>query len=270
MHLKKIFMFLVLQPLLFCLMISCTKPAVNVLQGNNDTTRTNSDTINIDSTMKDTTTNIDTTANTDTSTNVGNFSWLALGDSYTIGQSVNENERFPAQTIALLKNENLLIKTPQYIATTGWTTLNLLDAIATQNPQGPFDVVTLLIGVNDQYQHFDTGGYRINFNQCLLNAIALAGNKRDHVFVLSIPDYSVTPFAANGDTTEIRKEIDEFNAINKEVTLSFNISYTDITPFTREAKNDASLIAGDGLHPSGKEYAKWAALLAPEIEKVLK
>ena len=139
-----------------------------------------------------------------------------------------------------------------------------------QNPQGPYDVVTLLIGVNDQYQHFDTGGYRIHFTQCLQNAIALAGNKKDHVFVLSIPDYSVTPFAANSDTAQIRKELDEFNAINKEITLSFNISYTDITPLTREAKNDASLIAGDGLHPSGKEYAKWAALLAPEIEKVLK
>jgi lysophospholipase L1-like esterase len=258
MHLKKMFMFLLLQPVLFCLMISCTKPVTNVLPGNNDTT------------MKDTTTNIDTTTNTDTSTNIGDFSWLALGDSYTIGQSVNEDERFSAQTIALLKKEDLLIKTPQYIATTGWTTLNLLDAIAAQNPQGPFDIVTLLIGVNDQYQHFDTGGYRINFNQCLLNAIALAGNKLDHVYVLSIPDYSVTPFAANSDTTEIRKEIDEFNEINKAITLSFNISYTDITPSTREMKNDASLVAYDGLHPSGQEYAKWARLLAREIEKVLK
>ncbi|HEY2727848.1 MAG TPA: SGNH/GDSL hydrolase family protein, partial [Parafilimonas sp.] len=113
-------------------------------------------------------------------------------------------------------------------------------------------------------------GYRVHFNQCLLKAIALAGNKRDHVFVLSIPDYSVTPFAANSDTAEIRKEIDEFNAIDKAVALSFNISYTNITPLTREMKNDASLIAFDGLHPSGKEYAKWAALLAPEIEKALK
>ena len=98
----------------------------------------------------------------------------------------------------------------------------------------------------------------------------MAGNKTDHVFVLSIPDYSVTPFAQDSDTSQISKEIDEFNAINKEITLSYNISYTDITSLTREAKNDASLIASDGLHPSGKEYAKWAALLAPEIEKVLK
>ncbi len=166
--------------------------------------------------------------------------------------------------------KNLFFKTPEYIATTGWTTLILLNAIASQNPQGPYDVVSLLIGVNDQYQHMDTGGYRIHFTQCLQQAIALAGNRTNHVFVLSIPDYSVTPFAQNSDTMQIRKGIDQFNSINKEITESYQISYTNITPLTREAKNDASLIAGDGLHPSGKEYAKWAALLAPEIEKVLK
>ena len=266
---KKVAMFLILQPVLFCLMIDCTKPATNYLPANNDTTINNGDTINTDTTMTDTTAYIDSTTNMDT-TKTSEFTWLALGDSYTIGESVNEDERFPAQTVALLKNENLFITPPQYIATTGWTTLDLLNAIASQKPQGPFDIVTLLIGVNDQYQHFDTGGYRVHFNECLANAIALAGNKPDRVFVLSIPDYSVTPFAANSDTTEIRKEIDEFNGINKGVTLSLNISYTDITPFTREVKTDASLIAPDGLHPSGKEYAKWAAVLAPEIEKFLR
>ena len=261
---KKVFMFLILQAVVFCLVISCTKQSGLVISNSSGITT------NTDTTMTDTTTNIDTTANADTSLNTGNYSWLALGDSYTIGESVNEDERFPAQTISLLKNDSVFIKQPQYIATTGWTTLNLLDAIATQHPQGPFDIVTLLIGVNDQYQHFDTGSYRIHFIQCLQNAIALAGNKKDHVFVLSIPDYSVTPFAQHSDTMQIRKDIDAFNAINKAITKSFNISYTDITPFTREAKNDVSLIAGDGLHPSGKEYAKWAALLAPEIAKVLK
>ncbi len=145
-----------------------------------------------------------------------------------------------------------------------------MNGIATKNPHGLYNVVSLLIGVNDQYQQFDTGGYRTDYTQCLQKAITLAGNKTDHVFVISIPDYSITPFAAGSDTAEIRRQIDEFNAINKEVTLSYNISYTDITPLTREAKTDASLIAGDGLHPSGKEYAKWAELLAPEIEKVLK
>ena len=202
--------------------------------------------------------------------NHNNYSWLALGDSYTIGESVSEDERLPVQSISLLKEDNLFVKDPQYIATTGWTTLDLLNAIASQNPQVPYDIVTLLIGVNDQYQHVDTGSYEIRFTQCLKNAIALAGNKNDRVFVLSIPDYSVTPFAQQSDIVQISKEIDEFNRINKAITLSYNISYTDITPLTREMKNDASLIAFDGLHPSAKEYAKWAALLASEIAKVLK
>ncbi len=111
------------------------------------------------------------------------FSWLALGDSYTIGQSVTEDERYPAQTVGdLLKSDTINVQTLQYIATTGWTTLNLLDAIAAQNPpRPPFDIVTLLIGVNDQYQHFDTGSYRKIFTTCLQQAIALAGNKTDHV-----------------------------------------------------------------------------------------
>lgn len=231
-------MLVMLQTFLFCLLMGCSKPSnVPVMNGN-------------DSTINNT--------------------WLALGDSYTIGESVNDSERFPAQTISILKNKKIFFKPPEYIATTGWTTVDLLDAIAAKNPQGPYDAVSLLIGVNDQYQHFDTAGYRTHFMQCLEKAISLAGNKTEHVFVLSIPDYSVTPFAQNSDTAQIRKDLDEFNAINKEITLSHKISYTNITSLTREAKKDASLIAADGLHPSAKEYAKWAALLAPEIEKVLK
>lgn len=240
-----------LQTILFCLMmLGCSKPNTAFTLNATDLTMNNNDSAN----------------NTDTA----KYSWLALGDSYTIGQSVNEDERFPAQTISILNNNKLFFKPPQYIATTGWTTQNLLNAIAQQNPQAPYDVVSLLSGVNDQYQGKDTIDYRERFTECLQKAIALAGNKIDHVFVLSIPDYSVTPFAQHSDTAMIRRQIDEFNAINKNVTLSYNISYTDITPFTREAKNDASLIAGDGLHPSGKEYAKWAEVLAGEVKKVLK
>lgn len=197
------------------------------------------------------------------------FSWLALGDSYTIGESVNEEERFPFQTITLLKKSNIYFKEPEYIAVTGWTTQNLLEGIAQKNLQERFNVVSLLIGVNDQYQHFDTAGYRIRFTACLEKAIELADNIKEHVFVLSIPDYSVTQFAAQMDSARISKEIEAFNAINKAVTLSYNIHYTDITPLTREAKNDKALIALDGLHPSGKEYAKWAVLLAQEIKNIL-
>ena len=196
--------------------------------------------------------------------------YLALGDSYTIGQSVETNERFPAQTAELLKADDIIVATPEYIATTGWTTIDLADAITARNPHGPYDVVSLLIGVNDQYQFRDTTDYRQRFTQLLLKAIELTGGKKDNVFVLSIPDYSVTPFASGSDTEEIRKQVDEFNAINKEVTLAFKVSYTNITDLTRRAGTDSTLLAADGLHPSGKEYLEWAKLLAPQMEKVLK
>ena len=195
--------------------------------------------------------------------------WLALGDSYTIGQSVGAGNRFPAQTANLLKLSGINTDLPDYIATTGWTTDNLDAAIQTKNP-GMYDVVSLLIGVNDQYQRHDTTAYRQRFTGLLTKAIVLANGKNQNVFVLSIPDYSVTPFAAGSDTAQIRKEIDWFNAINKNVTAQFNCPYLDITPSTREAATDRSLIAGDGLHPSKLEYKRWANRLAPMMLPVLK
>ena len=195
--------------------------------------------------------------------------WLALGDSYTIGQGVTIAESFPAQTANLLKLSGINTDLPDYIATTGWTTDNLDAAIQTKNP-GMYDVVSLLIGVNDQYQRHDTTAYRQRFTGLLTKAIVLANGKNANVFVLSIPDYSVTPFAAGSDTALIRKEIDWFNAINKNVTAQFNCPYLDITPSTREAATDRSLIAGDGLHPSKLEYRRWANRLAPMMLPVLK
>jgi lysophospholipase L1-like esterase len=195
--------------------------------------------------------------------------WLALGDSYTIGQGVTEAERFPSQTANILKQAGINIGTPGYIATTGWTTSNLSAAIAQQNPP-VHSVVSLLIGVNDQYQLHDTSGYRQRFTSLLNKAIELAGGKKENVFVLSIPDYSVTPFAAGGDTAQIRKEIDWFNAINKNVTGIYNCAYLDITASTREARYNRSLIAADGLHPSGIEYKRWADRLAVMMLPVLK
>jgi lysophospholipase L1-like esterase len=195
--------------------------------------------------------------------------FLALGDSYTIGQSVLVTERFPAQVSALLRTAGFNIQEPRYIATTGWTTNNLKNAINTQQPRGPFNLVTLLIGVNDQYQTHDTTGYRERFRDLLNTAINLAGGNRNRVFVLSIPDYSVTPFAASSDTAQIRKEIDWFNDINRAVTAEATCSYTDITPSTRESANDLTLLATDGLHPSGKEYNKWAIKLFPLMRQVL-
>ncbi len=246
MRLKKLFyMILLIQALVFCMLTGCNK-------NEQASMRNNMDSIPVKNTPS------------------RQYSWLALGDSYTIGQSVNADERFPAQTISLLENDSMYFYEPYYIAATGWTTQDLLDAIAQHNPPDTFDIVSLLIGVNDQYQRRDTTGYRENFKICLQKAIALAGNNIKHVFVVSIPDYSVTPFAANDDTALLRKQIEAFNEINKEVTLSYNIGYISITDLTREAKTDNTLIADDGLHPSGKEYAKWAALLATSIKKVLK
>ena len=197
-------------------------------------------------------------------------SYLALGDSYTIGQSVAENERFPAQTVSILKQQGVNMNEPVYIAQTGWTTANLQSAITNQNPPSTFDVVSLLIGVNDQYQGMDTSGYALRFTQLLEKAIQLAGGKKTNVFVLSIPDYSATPFVSSANKQKVKTEIDWFNAINKRITTSFNVSYTDITPSTREAATNAALVANDNLHPSGLEYKKWAEMLAPKMRTVLK
>ncbi len=202
---------------------------------------------------------------TDTTTKT----YLALGDSYTIGQSVHPQARFPAQTAALLRKEGFVIAAPVYIAATGWTTLNLAGAITTASLKPPYDLVSLLIGVNDQYQSRDTANYRSRFTSLLNKSIELSGNRPARVFVLSIPDYSATPFVAEAYKKQVSKEIDWFNTINRDVCLQRNISYSDITPSTRQALTDPSLVATDGLHPSGLEYLKWAALLAPKMKAAL-
>lgn len=196
---------------------------------------------------------------------------LALGDSYTIGESVAEGERFPNQAIRLLQSSGFNFSYPsRIIATTGWTTQNLLNGIAASDvaAQAPWDAVTLLIGVNNQYQRRDTGEYRTQFTECLNKAIQFSGGRKEHVFVVSIPDWGVTPYAANFDRAKVATEIDQFNAINKEITLAMGVAYIDITPTSRQA--DPALVAGDGLHPSGKQYSQWVALLAPVMEKQLR
>lgn len=190
---------------------------------------------------------------------------LALGDSYTIGQGVNRADRFPHQTVARLKEMNRNFLEPDYIAQTGWTTANLLDAIQRENKLKNYDIVTLLIGVNNQYQGKDTGEYRIQFTQCLQQAILHAANRKERVFILSIPDYSVTPFGRAMNPEKIAREIDMFNNINVAVAFSFGVKYIEITKSSRDALSDPTLIASDNLHPSAKEYQKWAEKLVPEI-----
>lgn len=197
--------------------------------------------------------------------------FLALGDSYTIGQSVAVAERFPVQTTALLNNLHLSFNQPEIIAQTGWTTANLLSAINSTPPSKPtYDIVSLLIGVNNQYQHRTQDEYRLQFITLLERAIQYAGNKKNRVFVLSIPDYSVTPFASASNTALIAKQIDSFNMINKSLALQYQVNYLNITEDTRQAAVNPSLIASDGLHPSGAEYAVWAAKLAPMIQMAIR
>lgn len=208
--------------------------------------------------------------NSDTS--IKTFTWLALGDSYTIGHNVFSNKNYPNQSILFLQQDNIEGKV-KIIATTGWTTTDLKNAIAKTESSGEllpqYDIVTLLIGVNNQYQGKPVSVYKIEFEELLLKAIALAGNNASHVIVLSIPDWGVTPFAGNRDREKISKEIDEYNAINKDFAGKYHAGYLDITPWTREAANDFSQLAGDGLHPSGKEYSRWAASLERMIKIIL-
>ena len=208
-----------------------------------------------------------TAMNTMAQTNTADTSktYLALGDSYTIGQSVLEAERFPNQTVSILRTQGIKINDPKIIATTGWTTKNLIDALNAGPPQNNYDVVSLLIGVNNQYQGRSIDEYKTEFTLLLNRAIQYAGNKPTHVFVLSIPDYSVTPFASGSDKAKIAAEIDQFNSENKKISLQLGVKYVDITPISRET--DPALIAGDGLHPSGKQYKRWSDLLAPFIIK---
>jgi lysophospholipase L1-like esterase len=196
--------------------------------------------------------------------------YLALGDSYTIGQAVPAAERFPVQTVALLNSQNIKFLQPEIIAQTGWTTGNLLSRLESSPPSlAKYDIVSLLIGVNNQYQQRTQEEYRLQFTTLLQHSIQLAGNNKKRVFVLSIPDYSVTPFAAGSNQDLIARQIDSFNLINKNIALQYEVNYLDITPDTRLASSNPSLVAGDGLHPSGASYAVWAAKLAPMIKIAL-
>jgi lysophospholipase L1-like esterase len=195
------------------------------------------------------------------------FSYLALGDSYTIGQSVSIAERYPVQVVKLMRAGHVNMQDPEIIATTGWTTGNLIDALKAYTAPGAHTIVTLLIGVNNQYQGRSQTEYKEEFSNLLRQSVALAGNKASHVIVLSIPDYSVTPFAKGLNTAAIAKQIDSFNTVNQQITLDLGARYLDVTVESRKAASDASLVAADGLHFSGKEYGIWAALLAPVMAK---
>ncbi|MEP6597314.1 MAG: SGNH/GDSL hydrolase family protein, partial [Ginsengibacter sp.] len=213
--------------------------------------------------------NDDTIVNPITPVGTIHKSYLALGDSYTIGESVAETERFPVQTVQLLRAQNIDISNPDIIAVTGWTTGNLINALKDNSTKTNYSVVSILIGVNNQYQGRSLDEYKTEFATLLTKAISYAGNNKGHVFVLSIPDYSVTPFASGSYMIKVAQEIDDFNAANKNISLNAGVHYLDITPTSRDAKRDPSLTAVDGLHPSGIQYKKWSDLLAPLMLKEL-
>lgn len=203
------------------------------------------------------------------STQSAPITWLALGDSYTIGRGVKENERYPAQAVGLLKAKNISTDSLSYIAESGWTSGDLLKVLKNYYPPKSFNFVSLLIGVNDQYINQDTMGYRQRFRELLSKSIELTQGRKNRVFVISIPDYSVTPFAQYLDTTLIRAQIDWLNEINKSETDKAGCNYIFITDLTREARTNQSLLA-DGLHPSGLDYNRWAERLVTSMLKVLK
>lgn len=205
--------------------------------------------------------------------------YLALGDSYTIGESVSEVDRFPAQLTRRLRREGIQVEEPEIIARTGWTTDELMGGIAQQPPTGTYDLVTLLIGVNNQYRGRAAEEYRTDLRTLLAQAITYAGGRANHVVVLSIPDWGMTRFgkanerggipADHSMNRKVSTEIDSFNAINRAAAEQAGAHYVDITPLTRRVPDDDALCAADGLHPSGKLYAQWVELLLPVATRIL-
>jgi lysophospholipase L1-like esterase len=194
--------------------------------------------------------------------------YLALGDSYTIGESVSAEERWPNQLAKLLENENVEIEITM-VARTGWTTSELWQGIQAEEIQPRYDLVSLLIGVNNQYRGYNIHEYRDQFNFLLHKSIEYAGGNANHVVVLSIPDWGVTPFAVSRDHEKIAREIDQFNLVNRELSEKAGAPYVDVTPISREVVNDTTLTAPDGLHPSGKMYALWAEKTLPIVSEIL-
>ena len=197
--------------------------------------------------------------------------YLALGDSYTIGESVSESERWPNQLAAVLAEKNIQADV-KIIARTGWTTDELWLGIQADPPQGTYDLVTLLIGVNNQYRGYSPNQYREQFRFLLNKCIEYAGEEVNRVVVVSIPDWSATPYAVrfSKPVDVISKEIDLFNAINREETDKAGAHYVDITPLSRQIEGDLPLLASDGLHPSGEMYKLWVEKALPTVVDIIK
>lgn len=198
------------------------------------------------------------------------YTYLALGDSYTIGEGVPVYENFPYQTVKNLRSAGYAFHAPEIVAKTGWTTDELQHGIEDWPLLVSYHFVTLLIGVNNQYRGRSADQYAPEFALLLDEAIGFAAGQRNRVFVLSIPDWGATPFAEGRDREQIAREIDAFNDGALGIARQNEVHFLNITPGTREAAADKSLLAADHLHPSGKEYARWANQLAAGIINEIK
>lgn len=190
-------------------------------------------------------------------------SYLALGDNYTVGESISKKHTWPKQLVDSLKKRNIFLSEPRIIAKTGWTTDELKKAINDSSLDYPYDWVSLLIGVNNQYRGRDLDEFKLQFESLLLEAIAFSGNRKERVFVISIPDWGSMPFAKDRDPNKIAIEIDNFNQIIYEVCAFENIKFIDITPITRNIYSNPNWIAKDSLHPSKEQYSKWVEKIIP-------
>ncbi len=197
--------------------------------------------------------------------------YLALGDSYTIGEGVPSAGTWPFQLAAALRAQGLQLDDPQVIATTGWTTDELAAAIDAQAPEGPYALVSLLIGVNNQYRGRPLAEYRQQFEQLLQRAIALAGEDPRRVLVLSTPDWGITPYAQQHgrDAAQVAREIDDFNAAEQACCGDYGVAFVDITGISRDRGDDAAMLVEDGLHPSAEMYQRWAEAALPVAAALL-
>ncbi len=200
----------------------------------------------------------------------GSAAYLALGDSYTIGEGAAEADRWPVQLAALARQQHLALQSPDLIARTGWTTAELSEAIAASGNTRTYSLVSLLIGVNNQYQGQPVAQYRREFRPLLQTAIRYAGNQPGRVVVLSIPDWGQSPFAAGQDHARIGAAIDQFNAAAQQECQQAHVAFVNITPLTRAAAGDARQFAPDGLHYSGPQMRRWAEAALPTVQAALK
>lgn len=200
----------------------------------------------------------------ETSKKTMNYRYLALGDSYTIGESVTEEDRWPNQLVSNVSaKQEISFEQVDIIATTGWTTDELKIGIAKVNPKkGTYDFVSLLIGVNNQYRGYPIADFEREFEELLIQAISYC-RKKENVFVVSIPDYGVTPFAVSKDPEKIGKEVEMYNDLSEKIAKKYNVQYFDIYPISKKALNNEAYVADDKLHPSGKMYGEWVDLITP-------